>query len=50
MELMILPSRRIGVSYAATCGGGGGRLTEAQKPLKKKSCLSTERWNFDFGF
>jgi hypothetical protein len=36
------------VSFAATCGGGGGRLTKAQKPLKKKNCLSADRLSFGF--
>jgi hypothetical protein len=36
-----LDFRRIGLD--------GGRLTEAQKPLKKKNCLSTEKQSFDFG-
>jgi hypothetical protein len=29
-------------------GLAGGRLREAQKPLKKKNCLSTERWSLAF--
>jgi hypothetical protein len=38
------------VRYAAACGGGGGRLTEAQKPLKKKNCLSIQKWSIGFEF
>jgi hypothetical protein len=30
-------------------GLGGGRLTEAQKPLKKKNCLSVNRLSFGSG-
>jgi hypothetical protein len=30
-------------------GLGGGRLTKAQKPLKKKNCLSADRPSFGCG-